>query len=170
MNNTLKTIALLFFFSSQISASEEITNWEQYFYEEKQKAYQKILSKFPEKSLSESQQDNAPSYFPYKHVEINLTLKEQLTNPILRGTGGIYIHQQSPQLYADVLKKLTDIMNQLPANSYIDFKFIKGLMAIQVRLTKEGIDYLNSRDDVYFELPPTMTIGEGATVLETPLK
>ncbi len=155
MNNTLKAVtALLFFFSSVVLASGDNTDWEQYFYEEKQKSYEKILSKLPAEALSESsQQDNKVYSLPYMHAEVHIKLKEQLIDKSLRESGGFSIEEDSPEKFNDILKKLTNVMFDLPSNSYIDFTFRKATMVIEVNLTKQGIDYLNSRDDIYFQLP-----------------
>ncbi|MGH1540688.1 MAG: hypothetical protein ACRBHB_09720 [Arenicella sp.] len=166
-HNTLKTTiaALLLIVSSQTFSSESITDWEQYFYEEKQKTYQEVLLKLPESGSEESvKQEGYIINHSVKRVAVKVKLKEQITDSELRGKGGDIIYGKFPERYSQLYKKLVDVMHDLPMNSYTDFTFKKISMAVDVRLTKEGLDYLNSRDDVYFDLPLVLRMGSDGLI------
>jgi len=147
--NLFKVVAVICIavFSSQVFSSDSELTDEEYFYKQKQINYEKLVSSIVvNKGFAPL---DGLSYAPDRHVEVSITLKEQIIDDEIKGKDGIDIYKTSPQKYQDILRKLTDIVNELPFNSYLNFKFEKGFVGLEMMVTKEALDYLNSRDDVF---------------------
>lgn len=160
--NILKSVVVVMFtvvFSANVFSNDnQVVLDEEFFYTQKQIHYQKLRSKFPlaTNQSNISSNDASDDVVKYKfivdpntHVEVTISLKEPMLDERFIGKGGADIQEEFPVEYERFFRNLMGVMAELPAHSYVNFAYIKNFMSIETRVTKEGLDYLNSLDDVF---------------------